>query len=167
MLMQILFQILQRTPVWVYGLFFGLLALGYLQSKSRELGPLRLALFPVALAAFSLIQVWGSFSVQPVGFAAWGAGIGAALLANRAFKQPSGARWSAASGTFHVPGSWAPLALMMLMFFSRYALALGAAMQPALAQTAGFAAGAGFGLGLLSGMFFARALRVWSQRKAN
>lgn len=167
MLMQILFQILQRTPIWVFGLFFGLLALGYLQSKSRELSPLRLAALPLALGAFSLVQVWGSFSAQPLGLGAWAAGIGAALLANRAFKQPGGARWSAASGTFHVPGSWLPLALMLAMFFSRYALAVGAAMQPALAQSAGFAASAGFGLGLLSGTFFARALRVWSQRRAD
>lgn len=166
MLMQILFQILQRTPVWVYGLFFGLLALGYVQSKARELSPLRLAVLPVALGAFSLAQIWASFSAQPVVFAAWGAGIGAALLANRAFRQPSGARWTAARGTFHVPGSWVPLALMMLMFCARYALAVSLALRPGMAHSAAFASAAGFGLGLLSGTFFARALWVWSQRKA-
>ncbi len=166
MLMQILFQILQRTPAWVYGLFFGLLALGYVQSKSRELSPLRLAVLPLALGTFSLTQIWASFSAQPVVFAAWGAGIGAALLAHRAFGQPNGARWSAASGTFHVPGSWVPLALMMAMFFSRYALAVSLALRPGMAHSAAFASAAGFGLGLLSGTFFARALWVWSQRKA-
>ena len=166
MLMQILFQILQRTPPWVYGLFFGLLALGYVQSKSHELSPWRLAVLPVALGALSLAQVGVGFSAQPVGFAAWSAGIGAALLAHRAFGQPNGARWSAASGTFHVPGSWVPLALMMAMFFSRYALAVSLALRPGMAHSAAFASAAGFGLGLLSGTFFARALWVWSQRRA-
>lgn len=167
MLTQILFQILQRTPFWVYGLFLGLLALGYLQSKSRQLSPPRLVLLPLALGALSLAQVWGSFAAQPMGFAAWAAGIAAAVLANRALRHPAGARWSAADGSFHVPGSWTPLGLMMGMFFARYALAVSTAMQPALVQSAGFAACASFGLGLLSGTFIARALWVWSRRNVN
>ena len=165
MLTQILFQILQRTPLWVYGLFLGLLVLGCLQSKSRELSPLRLALLPSALAVLSLAQVWNSFGAQPLGPATWIAGIAAALLFDRALKHPAGARWSAAEGKFHVPGSWTPLALMMALFFARYALAVSAAIRPALAQSAGFAAGVSFGL--LSGTFCARALWIWSRRKLN
>ncbi|MBE0620365.1 MAG: tat pathway signal sequence [Burkholderiales bacterium] len=166
MLTQILFQILQRTPVWVYGLFFGLLALGYLQSKPRELSKLRLAVLPLVLCALSLAQVWAGFSAQPLAYAAWSGGIAVALLANRALKQPAGARWSAASGTFHVPGSWTPLALMMAIFFARYALNVSLAFAPGLAQLSGFAAAASFGFGLLSGTFLARALWVWSLRPA-
>jgi hypothetical protein len=166
MLTQLLFQILQRTPVWVYGLFFGLLALGYLQSKPREIGQWRLATLPLAFCAFSLAQVWLRFSTQPPALAAWVGGIAIALLVNRALKQPAGAGWSAANGTFHVPGSWAPLALMMAIFLARYALNVSLAMTPELAQDFGFAAGASFGFGLLSGAFLARALWVRSQRPA-
>ena len=166
MLTQVLFQILQHTPIWVFGLFFGLLALGYMQSKPRELGATRLALLPLAFGVFSLAQVWARFGEQPLAFAAWAAGIAAALLLNSALKRPAGARWSAESGTFHVPGSWTPLALMMAIFFARYALAVGLAMAPRLAQASGFAVAASLVFGLLSGTFLARALWIWSRRPA-
>ncbi len=166
MLTQILMQILRGTPAWVYQLFLGLLVLGYLQSKPREVAPARLAILPLALGVFSLSRVVGTFGPEPLALAAWAAGTAAALLANRALKQPAGARWSAVSGTFHVPGSWVPFALMMAVFCARYALAVSLAMAPGLAHSAGFAAATSFGFGLLSGMFLARALWVWSQRAA-
>jgi hypothetical protein len=82
------------------------------------------------------------------------------------WKQPAGAYWSAATGNCHVPGSWVPLALMMAMFFARYALAVSQAMAPVLVHAAGFRTAASFGLGLLSGIFLARTLWVWAQRPA-
>lgn len=166
MLTQILTQILHGTPVWVYPLFLGLALLGYLQSKPRDVAPARLAILPVALAMFSLSRVLGTFGVEALAIAAWVAGTAAALVLNRALKQPAGARWSAATGSFHVPGSWVPLALMMAVFFARYAIAVSLAMAPGLVHSVGFAAAASFGFGLLSGIFLARALRVWSQRSA-
>jgi len=166
MLTQILMQILRGTPLWVYPLFLGLVVLGYLQSKPRDVAPAAVAILPVALGVFSLSRVLTVFGPQPLALAAWAAGTAAALLLNRALNQPAGARWSAANGTFHVPGSWVPLALMMAVFFARYALAVSLAMSPGLVHSAGFAAAASFGFGLLSGIFIARALRVWSQRPA-
>jgi hypothetical protein len=164
MLLQILMQILRGTPLWVYPLFFGLIVLGYLQSKPREVAPARLAILPLALAAFSLSRVVGTFGLEPLALAAWAGGTAAALLLNSAWKQPAGARWSAATGTFHVPGSWLPLALMMAVFFARYAVAVGLAMAPGLAHSTGFAIATSFVFGLLGGLFLARALWVWAQR---
>ena len=166
MLTQILMQILRGTPIWVYALFIGLIVLGYLQSRARNVAPARVAILPVALGVFSFTRVLGTFGLDPVALAAWVAGTAAALLLNRALKQPTGAAWSATTGTFHVPGSWGPLVLMMAVFFARYALAVSLVMAPELARSAGFATAASFGLGLLSGMFLARALWVWSQRPA-
>jgi hypothetical protein len=166
MLTQILMQILRGTPVWVYALFFGLIVLGYLQSKPRNLAPAMVAILPVALGVFSLTRVLAAFGPEPLALLAWASGTAAALLLNRALKQPAGVRWSAATGTFHVPGSWMPLVLMMAVFFARYALVVSLAMTPGLVRSAGFAAAASFGFGLLSGIFLARALRVWSQRSA-
>jgi len=164
MLMPILTQILRGTPLWVYPLFLGLVVLGYLQSKPRHIAPAMLAVLPVALGAFSLSRVLAAFGPAPAVLAAWAAGTAAALLLNRGLRQPAGARWSAATGRFLVPGSWVPLALMMAMFFARYALAVSQAMTPALVRSAGFESAASFGLGLLSGVFLARALWVWSRR---
>lgn len=166
MLTQILMQILRGTPIWVFVLFLGLIVLGYLQSKPRDLPPARVAILPLALGVFSLTRVLSAFGLAPLGLVAWAAGTAAALLLNRALKQPAGARWSAATGTFHVPGSWVPLALMMAVFFARYALAVSLVMTPGLVHSAGFTTAASFGFGLLSGIFLARALWVWLQRPA-
>ena len=46
MLTQILMQILRGTPLWVYPLFLGLIALGYLQSKPRDVAPAMVAILP-------------------------------------------------------------------------------------------------------------------------
>ena len=165
MLMQILPQILRGTPLWVLPLFLALVVLGYLQSKPREVKPLVLAILPAALGAFSLVRVVTAFGTGPLVLVAWAAGTGSALLLNLALKQPAGARWSAATGRFLVPGSWVPLALIMAMFFARYALAVSQAMAPALVQTATFSICGSFGLGLLSGIFLARALWIWSRRE--
>jgi hypothetical protein len=162
MLMQILLQILRGTPIWVYPLFVGLIVLGYIQSKPRNVAPPMVAILPVALGVFSLSRVLAAFGPAPLPLLAWAAGTAAALLLSRALKQPAGARWSTATGTFHVPGSWTPLVLLMAVFFARYALAVSLVMMPALAHSAGFATAASFGL--LSGMFIGRALWVWSQR---
>jgi len=166
MLTPIVTNILRGTPLWVLPLFLGLLALGYLQSRPRDLQPIRVAILPLALGAYSLARVLADFGPAPAHLAAWTAGGAAAILLNLALKQPAGARWSDANGTYHVPGSWLPLALMLAMFFARYALAAGLAMRPALILAPGFAAGVCFALGLLGGMFLARALWVWSRRKA-
>jgi hypothetical protein len=166
MLTQIVMQILRGTPIWVFPLFLGLIFLGYLQSKPRSVAQARVAILPAALGVFSLTRVLAVFGPDPVALLAWATGTAAALLLNRALKQPAGARWSAATGSFHVPGSWVPLALMMAVFFARYALAVALAMAPGLAHSAGFATAASFGFGLLSGLFLARALWVWSQRSA-
>jgi hypothetical protein len=166
MLTQILMQILRGTPVWVYPLLLGLIVFGYLQSKPRNVAPAMVAILPVALGVFSLTRVLAAFGPVPLGLAAWAAGTAAALLLNRALRQPAGVRWSAATSTFHVPGSWVPLTLMMAVFFARYALAVSAAMTPGLMHSSAFVTEASFGFGLLSGIFIARALWVWSQRPA-
>jgi hypothetical protein len=120
----------------------------------------------VALGVFSLTRVLTAFGPAPLALLTWVLGTAAALLLSLALKQPAGARWSAATGTFHVPGSWVPLVLMMAVFFARYVLAVSLVMTPGLAHSAGFATAASFGFGLLSGMFIGRALWVWSQRAA-
>lgn len=166
MLSQILIRILSGTPLWVAPLFLGLVALGYLQSKPRDIAPAMVPILPLALGGFSLSRLFSAFGPDAMALAAWAAGTAAALLLNRALKQPAGARWSADSGSFHVPGSWVPLVLIMIMFFARYALAVSQATAPGPAHAAGFAAAVSACFGLLSGTFLARALWVWSQRPA-
>jgi hypothetical protein len=153
-------QILQRTPPWVWLLFLALVGLGALQSRTRTLSRTRLFAFPAAMIGFSLFGVWSMFGAAPVSLAAWGGGILLAVLQNRILRLPRGVAYSSASRRYTVPGSWLPLALMMVIFFTRYAVTVTIAINPRLREAALFAGVVSLVYGLMSGTFFARALHV-------
>jgi hypothetical protein len=159
-----LMRILHGTPTWVFVLFVALVAVGLLQTRPRRLAPPRVALLPAAFLAFSLYGVISVFGMSAPVLLTWATGIAAAMLLNRTLRQPRGVTWDAARGTFHIPGSWVPLTLMMVIFFTRYAITVSLALQPSLAGGLGFPSLAGFAYGLMSGTFLARALQVWSKR---
>ncbi len=48
--------ILKNTPVWVGGLFLGLLGLGFSQARARTASLLRVSIMPVTMTGFS---IWG------------------------------------------------------------------------------------------------------------
>ncbi len=153
-------QILSHTPLWVFGLFAGLVYLGYLQSKARQVSRQRLIVLPVVMMGWSLFAVWSAFGPRPVAFAAW-AGVWLAVVGIGLVRGPSrNASYSPASKQFTVTGSWVPLALMMGIFFAKYAVAVVHATAPsALASGTAIAAVCGV-YGFFSGMFMARAVRV-------
>ena len=160
-------QVLESTPLWVFVLFFGLLAIGIAQSRPRSVTPARVAILPSAFIALSLYGVLSSFGPHATELIAWGSGIGAAVLAGRAMKPGAGVRWNESTHSFEVPGSWVPLTLMMTVFFARYAIAVSMAMRPALAHEPLFGIVASLAYGLLSGVFLARALGTLAQRPAS
>lgn len=153
-------QVIQRTPLWVWPLFVALVWLGFLQSRTRALHRVRLFVLPATMLGLSLFGVGSTFGAAPLSFAAWGCGIVLAVLLNLLLRQPRGAAYSAAARTFTVPGSWLPLALIMVIFFTRYAITVAIAINPPLREAAAFAGSASLAYGLMSGTFFARALHV-------
>jgi len=146
--------------LWVFGLFFGLIYIGYLQSKTRLVSRHRLAVLPIAMLCLSFLGVWSSFGPKLTAFAPWAC----ALLGVVAFSLMSGpsrsAVYSRESGLFTVPGSWIPLALMMCIFFTKYMVAVARALNPGTSNSIALIAVACTICGLCSGIFFARALRV-------
>ena len=64
-------QILSHTPLWVFGLFFGLVYLGYVQSRTRQVSRSRLTMLPIAMLAWSLYSVWSTFDAHLTALAAW------------------------------------------------------------------------------------------------
>ena len=157
-----LLQILAHTPTWVFAVFALLLWLGGRQLRANRIGLPRSAVMPVAMTGLSLYGVLSVFSHQPVAALAWGA---AALVAGFVVAQrtaPAGTRYDAATRSFHLPGSAVPLALMMGIFFTKYAVGVQVALHPALANDAAFALGVSALYGAFSGMFAGRALRLWA-----
>ena len=155
-----LLEILRRTPPWVFALFAVLVWFGLLQTRTRQVTLARVTVLPLVLIGLSLSGLTGTFGANPYALAAWLAAVLIAVLLNRAVKWPRKVAYAAATRSFPVQGSWLPLAVMMLIFFTRYAVSVALAMQPGLATTPSLPAAVGFAYGLMSGAFLARALRI-------
>jgi hypothetical protein len=153
-------EILRRTPGWAFVLFFVLLAVGYLQSKGQVVKRGRVAVLPVAMIVLSLYGVMSAFGNSSVALVSWTAGAGIAGWVGVLLGIPRGVRYSRAAGAFSVPGSWLPLALMMAIYFTRYATAVVLARQLPVAGEPAFVGSVGLCYGACSGLFLARVLVI-------
>jgi hypothetical protein len=151
--------IVSRTPVWVWALLAALVALGLVQTRTQVLPRARVIALPAALG---LLALWGASSA--FGMHAWvqgpwllGAAAGSAL--NLWLRWPGRVR-ALGEGRFEVGGSWAPLALMLTVFATRYVINVSLAVVPQLATVPMFVAAASVFYGLPAGLLAARAARV-------
>jgi hypothetical protein len=154
--------ILQHTPVWVWGLFAALVALGLWQARDLEMTLIRVTVLPLVLIALSLSGVLNAFGHSPIALGGWAAGVAAAQIFGRQFVAVRGARWSAEAGLLHVPGSWLPLVLIVGLFCVKYFAGASLALHPALASDSNFAGLCSLAYGSFSGLFLARALSMRS-----
>lgn len=161
-----LLEILKRTPPWVFVLFAVLVLFGLLQSRTRQITPARVTILPVVLIGLSLSGLWGTFGANGNAIGFWLAAVAAAVFLNNFAKWPRKVAYTAATRSFLVEGSWMPLAVMMLIFFTRYAVTVALAMQPGLAASPWLVAGVSVAYGLMSGAFLARALRILGSAKS-
>ena len=74
---------------------------------------------------------------------------------------PEATRYDAAMRRFSLPGSWLPLALIMGLFLTKYFVGVVTALQPGLRGDPVFAFGFSVLYGAFSGVFVARAARLW------
>ena len=158
-----LLQIISHTPAWVFLLFGFLVLVGLRQLRGGPMPAWRLGAMPVAMAAFSLYGVDSAFAHSAPALAAWAFSVAAVVAAGVMLPGMigAGARYDAASRRYHVPGSAVPLVLMMAIFFTKYAVSVLQVMHPDLRQHAAFALAVSALYGAFSGIFLARAIRLW------
>lgn len=154
-------QILAGTPKWVFVLFAALVWLGVQQMLPRRVGINRITILSLAMTGLSLYGVVSVFGDTPLALATWLGGAAVALALN--FQMPASAqiKYDAASRRFQMPGSVVPLALFMGIFFTKYAVGVTLGVQPALAHNSSFALVIGGVYGAFSGIFLARAAKLW------
>lgn len=157
----LLLQILAHTPSWVFALFGVLAWFGGKQLRANTVSLSRVTLMPVAMVGLSAYGVLSAFGDSPLALLGWA--VGAAALALLVLRRalPATTRYDAAARRFHVAGSAVPLALMMGIFFTKYVVGVMAVMHPEWPHQAAFALGASLLYGAFSGVFAARALRLW------
>ena len=154
-------QIFLHTPKWVFVLFAALVWLGAKQLFANSVGLGRVTVMPIVMTGLSIFGVTSAFGDSPTALLAWAATALVALTLVLQRGLPASTRYAPASRTFHLAGSAVPLALMMGIFFTKYAVGVLLAMHPELSRQSGFALGIGALYGVFSGIFAARSLRLW------
>lgn len=153
-------QILSHTPAWVFALFAGLLAFGLLQTRTRNVKKAMAYALPAGMVALSLSGIQSSFGFRPLPVAGWAAGLAlVTFIAYKKFPQ-KGMGFNRDSRSFHIPGSWAPLAVIMAIFFTKYLFAVLQGFGVAAASSPRMALGFSCLYGCFSGYFCARALSL-------
>lgn len=159
-----LMQIITHTPPWVFALFAGLLAMGLSQLRERTASLTRITVLPVvmfALAASGVASAFGNSGAGLLSLAVFVKGALAAGLWVVTRKTSDGTRYNASLRQFTLPGSAWPLALIMGIFLTKYVVGATLGMHPELAQNTAFALGVSGLYGVFSGVFAARAVRLW------
>ncbi len=151
-------MILAHTPKWVWLLLAALVVLGLLQSRTRQVTPVRLFVLPLALCALGLWTVWPVFASMPLVALAWAAAVATGAGLRLWLGGTGQGRWSADGKQLHLPGSWGPLALMMSVFLLRYASGVAQTMHPELRHLLALQLPLAMGFGGLTGVLLGRSL---------
>ena len=150
------------VPVWVFVLLVALIALGVAQSLPRSVALRRTAVLPVVLLGVSMAGVVSTFGAVPAALAAWAAGVAASVVALHGRVDVKAVHYDPAQRRFELPGSWAPLALILGVFAVKFAVGMTLGRQPALASSLPLAVAASAAYGSFSGAFLGRAMALWA-----
>lgn len=150
-----LIQILSHTPVYVWAILALLVYRGIAATRDREIGIKKLFIIPMIMLALSLQGITSKFGMGWLPLAAWAAGAAALSFLIWTFGSVRVAA-GAEAGTVRVRGSWAPLAMMMAIFFAKYATAVALAINPAATQSALLVASICGLYGVFNGYFLGR-----------
>src|SRR5204863_1364809 len=99
----------------------------------------RATIVPVALIVFSLSGVATTFRGQGIAIVAWALSVAVAAWLAAAAGAWRGIAWLPQQQRLLVPGSWWPMALILSLFITKFAVGITLAMQPSLARDALFA----------------------------
>jgi len=152
--------ILQHTPLWVYVLFFALLVLGWMQSRDRVVPYFRVFVLPLIMLLFSIYGVVSAFGMS-IGVVAWSLGMMIVMTLGIRVRTFYNAVYIEERNAFVIKGSWLWLALMMAIFWLKFAVGVALARQLEVVYEPWFILSVSFCYGLLSGLFLVRVIILW------
>jgi len=159
---QAIVPVLRQTPVWVWGLLAAFLTLGITQLRDRTASLVRVSLMPVAMTVFSISGTYTALGASPhlaTAIAAWL--IAAVLAFALVARGQANAVYDPVRRLFHLPGSAAPLLLIVGIFLVKYVVGVDLAMAPQLVQDAPYVLSVAALYGAFTGAFVGRAARLW------
>lgn len=158
--------IVANTPVWVWGLLAALVALGLSQTRRRSVAPPRLLALPLALMGLGLWSMAPAFVAVPLAALGWVAALVLSATLAQRLPRPAGARWLATDGRLHLPGSWLPLVVILVIFMLRYSMGVGQAFHPEWRTAQAVQLPLATVYGAISGLLLGRALGLMQLRPA-
>jgi hypothetical protein len=154
-------QILQKTPVWVWALLIGLIALGYSQTRDRSVGLARTIIMPAVMILLSLLGTVSAFGATPTVLGAWLTSCLLVVSLTLTRAAPAGTAYQRSTRQYVMPGSWLPMGVILAIFMTKYAVGVTLSMQPSLTHSDTFPMIISLLYGVFSGFFAGRAVRLW------
>ncbi|SFS72418.1 hypothetical protein SAMN04488040_1754 [Sulfitobacter marinus] len=150
-------RLITDAPLWVWPLFTVLLLVGLRARRDREVPVLLI----YALPLLSLLSLHSIYVTGPTGWI-WVLFIAASVVGAVAGHRMQ-ERWVLArtGRTVYLAGESVTLLVIMTLYWSNFAGGALRDLAPDLYANAGFHAALSLVLGLFSGSFLGRALRVW------
>ncbi len=155
-----LLAIVQHTPSYVFVIFAALLWLGVSQLFTRKIKLRRVVLMGMGMAGLSLYGALSAFPGQLLTLPVWLTVAAATFFVVQRMPLSAGTQYDGWQQRFTVPGSAVPLTLIMAVFFTKYAVGVAMAINPALTHNVTAALAVSALYGLFSGMFAGRSMRL-------
>lgn len=154
-------ELISITPTWVFAIFFTLLVLGFIQSKERVVKVKTVFISPIAMIGFSFFGVYSVFGVSILTMSLWITGLVITLVIGVKLAYPKLVLFSVQNNTLTVPGSWAPLFFMMVIFFTKYFVGFATARDLPVINEHMFVVLLSLLYGALSGVFLSRSFVIF------
>lgn len=142
-----------------------LIALGLLQARNRSVNRVLAYRLPAGMIALSLVGIHSSVGLRVLPMAMWATGLLAVTVVGFKYFRDDRVRYADSTRSFHVPGSWLTLRVIMAIFLSKYVVAVVQALNAGVVTAHGFVAAPSLAYGCFSGYFAARAANLISKRR--
>jgi len=152
--------ILTHTPLWVYLLFGVLLILGWMQSRDRKVSYVRAFMLPCMMIIFSIYGIASAFGMS-IGVISWSLGMMVMMALGIRIRAFYNVVFMEEYNAFAIKGSWLWLALIMVIFWLKFAVGVALARELAIVFEPWFILSVSLCYGLLSGIFLVRMVILW------
>lgn len=153
-------QILTHTPIWVWLMLVALCALGWKQTRTRQLSLKRILTLPLVMLVLAISSLGNSSGAQVAVLTIWFLSMMGTALFIHSLHLPAGHAYDVQGRLFTVPGSLIPLFMILGIFVTKYVVAVMIAMQADMTQQSWFTPSCAALFGVMNGVFFGRTLRL-------
>ena len=149
-------EIITRTPIWVFVLFFFLVFLGLSQVKDRRISFPRVMILPIVMLFLSIAGVISAFGLSLVSIFTYLFSLSLGIIFNIMLKLPRNSEFLEEEKQFFIKGSFIPLFLIMCIFFTKYFVGVVTAKELDFIFSIYFISTISFLYGFFSGIFIGR-----------